>query len=386
MAQESVADIVSGKDGQEVAGAMQQVFAHLAQNPQQYPQIRKYLIDSDLLDEEDLPEQMTPEQMGAVAQLIGQTTGQQPTGLGEMLASKGRNGDTMLAHVNPQEAELLKALGGSGTINPETGMPEYSLKKFFKRIVKPLVGAVVGFVVGGPAGAAIGAGLGETSYQTGKAVQAQREAANEQADILRESEDNRRAEVQAEADRVRAAEARRQENIAQGANDIAAVFGQFNDDFYNRRAQNYVDYAMPQLDREYQDEQRRLVASLARSGNLNSSLRGDLAGRLLGEYNTRKLSIQDTANRFRNDARSQIESARADLLRANSELADPGAVRSMAQARASGVAFEPQYQSLGDMISNLSDSSSAGVRAGGATAGGVQLYSSSPRGSGRLIG
>ena len=41
------------------------------------------------------------------------------------LASQGRNGDTMLAHINPQEAELLKALGGSGTTNPETGLPEF---------------------------------------------------------------------------------------------------------------------------------------------------------------------------------------------------------------------------------------------------------------------
>ena len=42
------------------------------------------------------------------------------------LASKGRYGDTELAHVNPQEANLLRALGGSGTINPKTGLREYS--------------------------------------------------------------------------------------------------------------------------------------------------------------------------------------------------------------------------------------------------------------------
>ena len=41
------------------------------------------------------------------------------------IAKAGRNGDTMLAHINPQEAALLKALGGSGTKNPYTGMPEY---------------------------------------------------------------------------------------------------------------------------------------------------------------------------------------------------------------------------------------------------------------------
>jgi hypothetical protein len=41
-------------------------------------------------------------------------------------ASKmGRGGDTMLAHINPQEAQMLKAAGGAGTINPATGLPEF---------------------------------------------------------------------------------------------------------------------------------------------------------------------------------------------------------------------------------------------------------------------
>jgi len=43
----------------------------------------------------------------------------------QRLASLGRGGDTMLAHINPEEAALLKARGGSGTINPNTGLPEF---------------------------------------------------------------------------------------------------------------------------------------------------------------------------------------------------------------------------------------------------------------------
>lgn len=43
------------------------------------------------------------------------------------LASLGRGGDSMLAHINPEEAEILKLLGGSGTINPRTGLPEFAI-------------------------------------------------------------------------------------------------------------------------------------------------------------------------------------------------------------------------------------------------------------------
>jgi hypothetical protein len=49
----------------------------------------------------------------------------------QRLASYGRGGDTMLAHINPEEAALLKARGGSGTINPNTGLPEF--KKFYQK-------------------------------------------------------------------------------------------------------------------------------------------------------------------------------------------------------------------------------------------------------------
>jgi len=58
------------------------------------------------------------------------------------LASKGRFGDTMLAHINPQEAGLLTAMGGSGTINPQTGLPEFygfgGFTSFPQRVEEPL--------------------------------------------------------------------------------------------------------------------------------------------------------------------------------------------------------------------------------------------------------
>ena len=47
------------------------------------------------------------------------------TGQYKNLASKGRYGDTMLAHINPEEAALLKSMGGAGTVNPQTGLREF---------------------------------------------------------------------------------------------------------------------------------------------------------------------------------------------------------------------------------------------------------------------
>jgi hypothetical protein len=45
--------------------------------------------------------------------------------IAKLLQGKGRNGDTILAHINPEEAALLRDYGGAGTTNPDTGFLEF---------------------------------------------------------------------------------------------------------------------------------------------------------------------------------------------------------------------------------------------------------------------
>jgi len=45
--------------------------------------------------------------------------------LAEMIRRFGRGEDKILAHITPEEAAMLKEQGGSGTVNPMTGLPEF---------------------------------------------------------------------------------------------------------------------------------------------------------------------------------------------------------------------------------------------------------------------
>jgi hypothetical protein len=45
--------------------------------------------------------------------------------IAQFLQSQGRRGDTILAHINAKEAEMLKKMGGAEERNPVTGLPEY---------------------------------------------------------------------------------------------------------------------------------------------------------------------------------------------------------------------------------------------------------------------
>ena len=58
------------------------------------------------------------------------------------ISKSGRFGDTQLAHINPQEAQMLKAMGSSGTINPYTGLPEYHWKLSVSHMLKHALGGV----------------------------------------------------------------------------------------------------------------------------------------------------------------------------------------------------------------------------------------------------
>jgi hypothetical protein len=56
---------------------------------------------------------------------LEQTLGTDLASIAQLLRSKGRGKDSVLAHITPKEAALLKRRGGRGSVNPDTGLPEY---------------------------------------------------------------------------------------------------------------------------------------------------------------------------------------------------------------------------------------------------------------------
>ena len=165
----------------EVISQMLTLFGQVAENPESYQSVIQEAIQAGVLDQGDFPEQFDPVFIAIfllALQGLQQRGGQgfARGGLSQAaknLQSQGRDSDTILAHISPHEAMFLKRLGGSGTINPQTGLMEFGLFKKLKKIVKsvvkavvPIVKAVAPMVVGtflGPvAGAATGAALGAT--------------------------------------------------------------------------------------------------------------------------------------------------------------------------------------------------------------------------------
>lgn len=164
-----------------------QIFEYVSQNPGDYKNLVQKMEEAGAIDPGEFPEEYDPQFIGLVLmvlhemqQMQGQgamepanlspiVEGLQPMGMAEggladvasYLASQGRGGDRILAHITPEEAALLKRRGGSGTINPMTGLPEFkgnpikSVVNAVKGVVKSVVG-VVKQVLQSPVGRVLG--------------------------------------------------------------------------------------------------------------------------------------------------------------------------------------------------------------------------------------
>lgn len=153
------------------------LISYVEQNPSEYPKLIQQLVASGAFDPEDAPAEYDPNLMAVLKVMVNQaiqmSNQRKPEGFAKggivslreaanKVRSAGRDGDTILAHINPLEAGMLKRMGGSGTINPKTGLPEFKFWNSFKKILKvgaqivgtavltPFVGPIAaGAIVGG---------------------------------------------------------------------------------------------------------------------------------------------------------------------------------------------------------------------------------------------
>ncbi len=137
---------------------------YVLQNPDSYAEVRQAAIADGLIDENMFPPQFDYVLIISLLAVLytmqdnlaqqGYARGGLRVG-GRQLDFGGQGGDTMLAHINPREAEVLRRMGGQGSVNPNTGLKEYKGLKDALMIALPIA---LTFVAG-PLGGAIGTSL-----------------------------------------------------------------------------------------------------------------------------------------------------------------------------------------------------------------------------------
>ncbi len=150
----------------------------VVQDPNRYPEVRAAAVKDGIISEQEAPQEYDPTFVLAVlVALYGyrerlSTKGYARGGLkvaGRQLEAAGRGGDSMLAHINPREAEMLRRMGGAGTVNPNTGLREYKSGKSILGAILPIALNFIVPGIGGIVGGALGAS-GTAATMLGNAV------------------------------------------------------------------------------------------------------------------------------------------------------------------------------------------------------------------------
>lgn len=156
-------------------------------------------------------------------------------------------------------------------------------------------------------------------------------------------------------------EAARQARIREGTAAIDSQFSKFNDAFYQKRQDAYMDWANPQLDTQLQDNTRQLAYALARAGTTNSSSAARKQGDLQRMYDEGKAKLANTGLGYRSQAEADVASQKSQLYAQLN--ATSGAENAASQASAAaGLGaeslrnYQPIYDTLGDFFYGLTPS------------------------------
>lgn len=173
------------------------------------------------------------------------------------------------------------------------------------------------------------ADLAEAERQRAELLRLYETQQADQAEINRRMEEER-AYAQEQAD-LRATRSRqygegRSALIDQAAGALDAVYGGFDDGYYDAYQTALVNAARPEIDRGYKEDRRSARLALADNGILNSSAGARAVGKVTEGYKSRLGQLaggaSDAATRLREQIEGQKRSALANLIN-SAGVADP---------------------------------------------------------------
>lgn len=147
----------------------------------------------------------------------------------------------------------------------------------------------------------------------------------------------------------------RQAKISQGMTSINNQFAQFDPTFYQKRADDYSNWATPQMQQQYDDAAKNLTYALARQyGTLDTSEAASRQARLAQAKTLAEGNIADQAQSYADTAKNNVENERTALVNQLQATADPSQASSEALRQAGILTNQSQaYSPLQDLFSNV---------------------------------
>lgn len=149
-------------------------------------------------------------------------------------------------------------------------------------------------------------------------------------------------------------EKERQARIKAGTAKINTTFdGQFTPDYFANLRKNYLDYALPQLQKQYGEAGNELQFAMARAGISDSSVTAQKRGKLDELNALRAREVAEQGQGFATQAQNSVEDARSNLISVLSATGDADQAARSAISRASAISQPQQYSPLTSLFADF---------------------------------
>lgn len=151
---------------------------------------------------------------------------------------------------------------------------------------------------------------------------------------------------------ARAQQQAQQAQINQGVAAVNQAFSGFTPGFYQQRQQAYTNYAMPQLQQQYQQNQNNLLYRLANQGLLRSTAGGQLQNTLTQAAQQQQQNIGNQGLQLAQQLQQQVGQQQNTLVNQAIAGASPQAVGTGAIEAASQFSAPSALPPIGNLFSN----------------------------------
>lgn len=131
------------------------------------------------------------------------------------------------------------------------------------------------------------------------------------------------------------------------------TFQGFTPDFYAQRTKDYENYALPQLQQQYSQQQNQAAFGLANRGLINSSAAAKERGTLAQQYNVGLGNIANQGIGQAQDLRSRVEQNRAQLVGQLQASGDPQSTAQLALSSTSQFSAPSAFAPVGNLFQNF---------------------------------
>ena len=152
-----------------------------------------------------------------------------------------------------------------------------------------------------------------------------------------------------------AAEAARQARVDAGLEEIETVFDQYDQGFYDKSQDAYLDYYEPQLEDKYKKGLQDLKYALARGGRFGSSTEVGRKAQAAQDMGFQKQELASGAIQAADASEAAVNAAKKEMTNLNQINANPDLAASLSNQQA-GVLNQPaKYDPLLDVFGNITE-------------------------------